>query len=136
MPLFPSNNRVLRKIRRKLFNTRFFTISVLFHVVLLLALGGTVIMQQSHEQADFTGGDGDSKFVASDSTAPPPPMEDVYIAAPGPGFTWVRGAWVWHGRWVWERGHWVHPPRHGAVWIAPHYEYHQGRHVFIGGRWN
>lgn len=70
------------------------------------------------------------------STAPPPPMEDVYIAAPGPGFTWVRGAWVWHGRWVWERGHWVHPPRHGAVWIAPHYEYHQGRHVFIGGRWN
>ena len=73
MPLFPSNNRVLRKIRRKLFNTRFFTISVLFHVVLLLALGGTVIMQQSHEQADFTGGDGDSKFVASDSTAPPPP---------------------------------------------------------------
>jgi len=73
MPLFQSNNRVLREIRRKLFNSRFFTLSLLFHTVLLLALGGTVIMQQAHEQADFTGGDGDSKFVASDVTAPPPP---------------------------------------------------------------
>ncbi|MEI6561137.1 MAG: DUF4159 domain-containing protein [Verrucomicrobiota bacterium] len=83
MPFFSSNSRVLREIRRKLFNSRFFTISILFHVVLLLALGGTVIMQQAHEQADFTGGDGDSKFVASDVTAPPlpppPPTEQPVL---------------------------------------------------------
>ena len=73
MSSFSSNSRAVRELRHKLFNSRFFTISVLFHLVLLLTLGGTVIMKHTAEQADFTGGDGD-KFVASDSTAPPPPL--------------------------------------------------------------
>ncbi len=69
------------------------------------------------------------------SGAPPAPMEDVYIASPGPDFFWVRGSWAWRGRWIWEPGRWVRPPHHGAVWIAPHYENHRGVHVYIGGRW-
>ena len=73
MSSFSSNSRAVRELRHKLFNSRFFTISVLFHLVLLLTLGGTVIVKHTAEQADFTGGDGD-KFVASDSAAPPPPL--------------------------------------------------------------
>ena len=72
MSFTQSQSRAIRELRHKLFNSRFFTISVLFHIVLLVTLGGTVIMKHAAEQADFTGGDGD-KFVSSTDTAPPPP---------------------------------------------------------------
>ena len=75
----PSKSDVLRELRQKLFNSRFFTISVLFHVLLLLTLSGTVLMKYAQEQADFTGGDPDSKFVQkeADSTPPQPPPSEV-----------------------------------------------------------
>src|SRR5262249_7944460 len=67
-------------------------------------------------------------------TAPPPPVTEEVTIAPGPNFVWIQGAWVWrNGHWAWRRGHWVHPPRRGAVWVAPHYE--EGTHVWIEGRW-
>ena len=80
MPFPQRKSRALDLIRQKLFKSRFFTISVLFHVVLILMLGGTVIMQQAREQADFTGGDGDSKFIQNEATSqapPPPPPPDA-----------------------------------------------------------
>ena len=67
---------------------------------------------------------------------PPAPLVETVTIAPGPGYVWVGGGWVWQGHWVWARGHWAHPPRRGAVWLAPHYEYRHGVHVFIRGRWN
>jgi hypothetical protein len=67
--------------------------------------------------------------------APPAPLVETVTIAPGPGFVWVGGGWVWRNHWVWERGHWAHPPRPGAVWVAHRYEYRNGVHVFIRGGW-
>jgi hypothetical protein len=69
-------------------------------------------------------------------TAPPPVPVEVMTVSPGPDFVWIGGAWFWAGgRWQWERGHWDHPPRPGAVWVAHHYEFRNGRHVFVRGGW-
>src|SRR6266478_2384355 len=36
------------------------------------------------------------------SYAPPPPPTEPVVAAPGPGYEWVDGEWVWNGAtWVW-----------------------------------
>ncbi|MCX6966409.1 MAG: DUF4159 domain-containing protein [Verrucomicrobia bacterium] len=85
MPFPKSNSRAIRVVQQKLFNSRFFTISVLFHLVLLVALGGTVIMKQATEPPDFTGGDGDSKFVQNEAAIvppPPPPLPDTPALTP------------------------------------------------------
>jgi outer membrane lipoprotein SlyB len=51
-------------------------------------------------------------------TAPPPaPVETVTVVAPGPGYMWVDGEWVWNGQWIWVAGHWGYPPYAHAVWI-------------------
>ena len=67
--------------------------------------------------------------------APPAPMVETITLSPGPNFVWVRGAWLWQGRWVWQTGHWVRPPRPGAVWVEHRYENRSGVHVFIRGGW-
>jgi len=48
---------------------------------------------------------------------PPPPQADPVIAAPGPGYVWIAGAWEWHGRWVWVGGYWAAAPSPSAVWV-------------------
>ena len=49
-------------------------------------------------------------------TAPPPPLVEQVVVAPGPDFVWVGGAWVWFGdRWVWHHGYW-HRPLHPYVY--------------------
>lgn len=69
-------------------------------------------------------------------TEAPPPLEvETVTISPGSGFVWIRGCWVWRNHWFWERGHWAHPPRSGAVWVNHHYEYRNGVHVFIHGGW-
>jgi len=37
---------------------------------------------------------------------PPPsaPVETV-VVAPGPGYAWVDGEWIWNGGWIWVTGH-------------------------------
>lgn len=50
--------------------------------------------------------------------APPPqPVETVTVYAPGPGYMWVDGEWIWNGEWIWMAGHWGYPPHPQAVWI-------------------
>jgi outer membrane lipoprotein SlyB len=50
--------------------------------------------------------------------APPAPLgETIVVAAPGPDYVWVRGDWVWNGRWVWVGGHWACPPHPHGEWI-------------------
>lgn len=67
---------------------------------------------------------------------PPPPLEvEVVPPLPGPGYIWVGGAWVWSGRWVWERGHYVIPPHPGMHWHPHEYAYRNGVHVWIRGGW-
>src|SRR5581483_10933508 len=67
--------------------------------------------------------------------APPPPVVEQVTISPGPAYVWLPGVWVWHGRWIWERGHWAPRPRPGAVWVPPHYVHRGGAHVFIRGGW-
>jgi hypothetical protein len=66
---------------------------------------------------------------------PPAPYVEPYPVVTRPGFLWVPGAWVWHDRWVWERGHWAHPPHRGQVWVAGRYEMRGNVRVYIGGGW-
>lgn len=77
-------SRLLREFRDKLVNSRFFTISVLFHIVLIMALGGVVMVNRTPEPPDFTGGDSDSKFVQNEATpiAPPPPPPQTPTLTP------------------------------------------------------
>ena len=78
--------------------------------------------------------------VAGDETVvnepPPPPETETIIASPGPDYIWIGGYWGWGGgHWQWQGGHWARPPHRGAVWAAPRYYYHGGRHVWIRGGW-
>jgi hypothetical protein len=67
--------------------------------------------------------------------APPPPIVEETVIAPGPGYVWVGGGWVWADHWVWRRGYWAQPPRPGAVWVPGRYAYRNGRHVYYRGAW-
>ncbi len=66
---------------------------------------------------------------------PPPPPAETIVVAPGPGYVWIGGEWVWNGGWVWVAGHWGYPPYPHAVWVRG-YWYH-GSHGWAraGGHW-
>ncbi len=49
---------------------------------------------------------------------PPPPLVETVTLAPGPGYVWIGGDWVWSGRWVWRAGYWGYPPYPHAVWVG------------------
>ncbi len=65
---------------------------------------------------------------------PPPPTENVVIA-PGPGYVWIGGSWVWNGRWVWVAGRWGYPPYPHAVWVPSYW--HRGPYGWYrrAGHW-
>jgi len=58
--------------------------------------------------------------------APPAPLAETMVVAPGPGYVWVGGEWVWNGGWVWVGGHWAYPPQPHAIWISGYWwrDYH------------
>jgi len=58
--------------------------------------------------------------------APPPPLAQTVVVAPGPGYVWIRGEWVWNGTWLWRAGYWAYPPYPRAVWVPPYW--HRGPH--------
>lgn len=70
--------------------------------------------------------------------APPRPMVERIVPAPGPGYVRVGGYYRWNGRaYVWVPGRWVVPPRPKAVWVAPRWNYvrPRGSYVFVAGYW-
>lgn len=69
------------------------------------------------------------------NSAPPPVYVETVTAAPGPGYVWVGGSWVWSGRWVWAPGRWSYPPHANAVWVSSRYRYHHGNYVYVRGYW-
>lgn len=70
------------------------------------------------------------------SIAPPAPLAEVRVVAPAPRMVWIAGFHRWDGRaYVWVPGHWVRPPRAGAVWVAPHWVHHARGWYFVEGRW-
>jgi WXXGXW repeat (2 copies) len=68
--------------------------------------------------------------------APPPPVVERVVVAPGPGYVWVPGYHLWSGSaYVWHRGAWVVPPRPRAVWVAPHWQHERRGWYFVEGHW-
>jgi hypothetical protein len=68
----PNTDALLQRLIDKINNSRFFTISLGIHVLLVLVFGGTVMYQAIQEPPDFEGG-GEGGFVESGPSAPPPP---------------------------------------------------------------
>ncbi|MCE0484405.1 MAG: hypothetical protein LV479_09230 [Methylacidiphilales bacterium] len=65
---------------------------------------------------------------------PPAPPAAVYHpwARPYPGAVWIAGHHEWvNGRWVWVGGYYAYPPRRGAVWVSA--RYHGG--YYYPGHW-
>jgi hypothetical protein len=68
--------------------------------------------------------------------APPALLVETPPPMPGDGFIWIGGDWFWEGgRWRWHGGRWDRPPHPGARFVANHYEYRGGRHVYVRGGW-
>ena len=58
-----------------------------------------------------------SSTTVVENAPPPAPVETVTVVAPGPGYIWVDGEWVWNGGWIWMAGHWGYPPYPHAIWV-------------------
>ena len=68
--------------------------------------------------------------------APPPPIVEARVVAPGPGHRWIAGYHRWDGRaYVWVPGAWVIPPRPRAVWVPAHWVRERRGWYFVEGRW-
>ncbi|HYM25967.1 MAG TPA: YXWGXW repeat-containing protein [Vicinamibacterales bacterium] len=68
--------------------------------------------------------------------APPVPIVEARVVAPGPGYVWVPGYYaLQRGAYVWLPGRYVLPPRARAVWIAPHWEHERRGWFFVEGHW-
>jgi len=72
-------------------------------------------------------------FGAPVREAPPPPRGEVIQVAPGPGYVWISGHWIWRHGWVWAPGHW---DRHlGYTWSPGHWDRRPEGYVWIEGQW-
>jgi hypothetical protein len=68
--------------------------------------------------------------------APPAPIAEVKVAAPGPGYVWVGGFHRWNGKaYVWVPGRWALPPRAGVVWVGGHWKHNAHGWHWVEGRW-
>jgi len=69
--------------------------------------------------------------------APPAPIVEARIVAPGPGFVRVDGFHRWDGAaYAWVPGRWERAPRAQAVWVPGRWvrEGHRGWY-FVDGHW-
>jgi len=68
--------------------------------------------------------------------APPAPIAEVRVVAPGPKHVWVAGYHHWDGRaYVWMPGRWVLPPRAGVVWVSGHWKHGPHGWFWVEGHW-
>jgi hypothetical protein len=68
--------------------------------------------------------------------APPRPLIERRVVAPGPGYVWIAGYHRWDGRaYVWVPGRWERPPRRHAHWVAHHWVHRHGGYVLVEGHW-
>jgi WXXGXW repeat (2 copies) len=68
--------------------------------------------------------------------APPRPLVETRVPAPGPGYVWTPGYHRWDGRaYVWAPGAWVLPPRPHAHWVAHRWVHRNGGWVMVEGHW-
>jgi hypothetical protein len=68
--------------------------------------------------------------------APPRPLVEAVVPAPGVGYVWTPGYYGWGGQaYVWSPGAWVVAPWPGAHWEPPHWIRRRGGWVFVEGHW-
>lgn len=68
--------------------------------------------------------------------APPRPLHERRLPAPGRGYVWTPGYHRWDGRaYAWSPGAWVQPPRARAHWVPAHWAHRRGGWVFVEGHW-
>ena len=67
---------------------------------------------------------------------PPPPMEPMG-PAPGMGYVWIGGYWVWRaGDFYWTPGRWSpHPPGH-RYWVPGRWVHTRRGWYFSEGHWD
>lgn len=67
---------------------------------------------------------------------PPAPIIEHPGPPPGAGFIWIAGYHRWDGgRYVWVPGHYEHPPRGHAHWVAHRWVHHRDGWVMEEGHW-
>lgn len=66
----------MHNIQKRLLQSRFFTISLFLHVILVVVMSGTVLFNKYVEPPDFTGGEGGS-FVVGEPLAQTPPEQQL-----------------------------------------------------------
>jgi hypothetical protein len=67
---------------------------------------------------------------------PPAPVYQRPGPPPDRGYVWINGYQSWRGdRYVWVPGHWEHPPRPHARWVAHRWAHRHGQWVMIEGHW-
>jgi hypothetical protein len=67
--------------------------------------------------------------------APPPPRVETMVMAPGPGYVWMGGEWIWNGGWAWRGGYWGMPPYPGGIWIGGSWSRHDRGWNHSPGHW-
>lgn len=65
----------LNALLRRVANSKFFTVSALLHLLLILLFGGTVLFQTYVEPEDFEGGDGEFLAPGEVQAQPPTPTQ-------------------------------------------------------------
>jgi hypothetical protein len=84
----------------------------------------------------LTGCAGGGYYASARIGPPPPPRYGVMGYAPGPGYVWAEGFWdLRGGRWAWQQGRWMRPPRRGAVWVPHEWRQERGRYQMRRGYW-
>lgn len=67
----PEKTTLLERLIEKFNNSRFFTISFVLHVLLIVIFGGTVLFEAMQEPPDFEGGEGGFLAGGEETAAPP-----------------------------------------------------------------
>ena len=67
---------------------------------------------------------------------PPSPRREVRPRRPSRRHVWVGGYWSYRSsNYVWVKGRWAVPPRHGGKWVAGHWSKRSGGWVWVTGYW-
>jgi hypothetical protein len=68
--------------------------------------------------------------------APPAPIIEARVVAPGPRYVWVPGYYGWRGgAYAWVAGRWEMPPRPRAVWVQGRWYQDRRGWYFREGHW-
>jgi len=67
----PEKSSLIDKLIERFNNSRFFTISFVLHVLLIVIFGGTVLFEAMQEPPDFEGGEGGFVAAGEEVAAPP-----------------------------------------------------------------